>query len=377
MVNVNCTGGGGYFSDDVSATKAQVVKGKQTVTRDSNDEVIEGTMIEVGEAEAQKSNTVANSNLYLRMTNGAHRSKNQTSGYPEVYIPLQTLRSTIGATDASKILAGTNIAGLAGTMANQGAWNGTLGLSGQVTIPQGWHNGSGKIQRPYSTYAGGTFTPSVSNQTIPTAGKILTGDVKCKADANLVASNLKHGVSIMGITGTYFSPIIYDGGDGSGLFGSYFTGTSRQSGVVEEPGGGTAAFDPSGMYGWVKYDFATATQYQGFVCVLANKTFDISNFNYLTCTFSADSHPVYPGYYSIVCTVGLTQSNSHSGGVLNGRQFRSNSVYSYGGQKTVTLNLSTAKQIASNFYPYIEVGIGHDASYDATMNFRINSLVFS
>jgi len=34
MVNVNCTGGGGYFSDDVSATKAQVVKGKRTVTKD-------------------------------------------------------------------------------------------------------------------------------------------------------------------------------------------------------------------------------------------------------------------------------------------------------------------------------------------------------
>lgn len=201
MVNVNCTGGGGYFSDDVSATKAQVVKGKRTVTKDQSDEVVEGTMAEVGATDAQKSNAVANGNLYLRMTNGAHRTNNQTSGYPEVYIPLQTLRSTIGATDASKILTGTTIAGLAGTMVNRGAWSGALTLSGQITIPQGWHNGSGKITRSYSTYAGGTFTPSSVDQTIPTAGKILTGNVNCKADANLIAQNIANGVSIFGVTG--------------------------------------------------------------------------------------------------------------------------------------------------------------------------------
>lgn len=201
MVNVNCTGGGGYFSDDVSATKAQVVKGKRTVTKDQSDEVVEGTMAEIGESDSQKSNAVANSNLYLRMTNGAHRTNNQTSGYPEVYIPLQTLRSTIGATDASKILTGTTIAGLAGTMVNRGAWSGALTLSGQITIPQGWHNGSGKITRSYSTYAGGTFTPSSVDQTIPTSGKILTGNVNCKADANLIDQNIANGVSIFGVTG--------------------------------------------------------------------------------------------------------------------------------------------------------------------------------
>ena len=92
------------------------------------------------------------------MTNGAHRT-NGTTGYPEVYIPLSTLRTTIGYTDASKVLTGTTIAGLAGTMVNRGAWSGTIGLSGAVTIPQGYHNGSGKITRAYTVHSGGTFTP--------------------------------------------------------------------------------------------------------------------------------------------------------------------------------------------------------------------------
>ena len=201
MVNVNCTGGGGYFSDDVSATKAQVVEGCYTVTNDSDDEIIEGTMAEVGVADLQQSNAVENSNLYLRMTNGAHRTINQTQGYPEIYIPLSDLRTAIGATDSSKILSGTTIAGLSGTMVNRDGWSGTIGLSGSVKIPAGFHNGQGKITRSYSTYNGGTFTPQASDQTIPTQGKIVTDNIICAGDANLIAGNIKHGVNIFGVTG--------------------------------------------------------------------------------------------------------------------------------------------------------------------------------
>ena len=37
-------GTGGVSSDDVTASKAQVLKGYKTVTRDSDDEVVEGTI---------------------------------------------------------------------------------------------------------------------------------------------------------------------------------------------------------------------------------------------------------------------------------------------------------------------------------------------
>ena len=41
-------GAGGVTSDDVTAGKAQVLKGYKTVTRDSDDEVIEGEIISRG-----------------------------------------------------------------------------------------------------------------------------------------------------------------------------------------------------------------------------------------------------------------------------------------------------------------------------------------
>lgn len=37
-------GGGGVSSDDVTATKAQVLKGCKTITADSDDEIVEGTL---------------------------------------------------------------------------------------------------------------------------------------------------------------------------------------------------------------------------------------------------------------------------------------------------------------------------------------------
>ena len=47
-----------------------------------------------------------------------------------------------------------------------------------------------------------TYTPTTSNQII-SAGQYLQGDQTIKGDANLVAENIKSGVSIFGITGTH------------------------------------------------------------------------------------------------------------------------------------------------------------------------------
>ena len=50
--------------------------------------------------------------------------------------------------------------------------------------------------------AAATYTPSTSNQTIA-ASQYLSGAQTIKGDANLVAGNIKSGVSIFGVTGTY------------------------------------------------------------------------------------------------------------------------------------------------------------------------------
>lgn len=50
--------------------------------------------------------------------------------------------------------------------------------------------------------AAATYTPSTSNQTIA-ASQYLSGAQTIKGDANLVAGNIKSGVNIFGVTGTY------------------------------------------------------------------------------------------------------------------------------------------------------------------------------
>lgn len=224
MVKINCMGGGGYFSDDISATKAQVVQGHTTITKDQNDEVVEGTMTEVPANDPSNQIHISDNNLNLCMTNGAHRTINSTLGltYPEVSVQLSTLSNTIGATDASKILSGTTISGKSGTMINNGSWSSSLGLSGSVTIPKGYHDGTGKITRAYNTFAGQVITPSSQDQTLQTSNRIVTGNIVCLGNSNLIAANIKHGVSIFGITGQCPSSryAAYDGNTFKGALGN-------------------------------------------------------------------------------------------------------------------------------------------------------------
>lgn len=76
--------------------------------------------------------------------------------------------------------------------------NGYDGLS-QVTVNavSKTYVGSGVTKKSAATY-----TPGTSNQTI-TSGQYLNGAQTIKGDANLVAGNIKSGVSIFGVTGTY------------------------------------------------------------------------------------------------------------------------------------------------------------------------------
>lgn len=56
--------------------------------------------------------------------------------------------------------------------------------------------------KPTTTKSATTYTPKTSNQTIA-AGTYCSGAQTIKGDANLVAGNIKSGVSIFGVTGTY------------------------------------------------------------------------------------------------------------------------------------------------------------------------------
>lgn len=64
-----------------------------------------------------------------------------------------------------------------------------------------------KITGTIPSKAAATYTPGTVNQTIA-AGRYLSGAQTIKGDANLVAANIKSGVSIFGVTGTLAPTIL-------------------------------------------------------------------------------------------------------------------------------------------------------------------------
>lgn len=64
------------------------------------------------------------------------------------------------------------------------------------------HDKSGaQISGSMAEQAAQTITPGTADKSIP-SGRYLTGAQTIKGDANLVAGNIKKGVSIFGVTGT-------------------------------------------------------------------------------------------------------------------------------------------------------------------------------
>lgn len=114
--------GGGVSSDDVTASKAQVLQGYKTVTTDSDDEIIEGTMVNRGNGMDAVDFTNAHweSKFVARMEEGYYSQAGQWKPY--VAIPYAVMASVAGV-DANKMLDSLTIAGVRGTVHTYGAWN--------------------------------------------------------------------------------------------------------------------------------------------------------------------------------------------------------------------------------------------------------------
>ena len=115
-------GAGGITSDDVTAGKAQVLQGYKTVTTDSDDEIVEGTIPNHGNVVDTVSfeNAHWESKFVARMEEGYYSQAGQWK--PCVAIPYAVLVSVAGV-DANKMLDSLTIAGVRGTVHTYGAWN--------------------------------------------------------------------------------------------------------------------------------------------------------------------------------------------------------------------------------------------------------------
>ena len=84
-------------------------------------------------------------------------------------------------------------------------------------------SGSKSSTKQLSVQGTSTITPGTTNKTAVTSGKYTTGTITVKGDSNLVSENIKDGVSIFGVTGTY---------EGSG--GSSTGDTSNEDGIIDK-----------------------------------------------------------------------------------------------------------------------------------------------
>ena len=102
-------GTGGVTSDDVTAGKAHVLKGYKTVTTESNDEIVEGEMVNRGNIvdTVGFENAHWDSKFLARMEQGFYAQNEQWK--PCVAIPYAVLANGIGV-DANKMLDSLTLA---------------------------------------------------------------------------------------------------------------------------------------------------------------------------------------------------------------------------------------------------------------------------
>ena len=108
-------GAGGVTSDDVTASKAQVLQGYKTVTTDSNDEVVEGTIPKRGtwSTASEVVNASGESTVHVRFEEGYYNKDGQYK--PTAKIPYAVLTNILGI-DANKMLSNLTIAGTTGNI---------------------------------------------------------------------------------------------------------------------------------------------------------------------------------------------------------------------------------------------------------------------
>lgn len=215
--------GNNVVSDEITATKNDVVKGKTTITSDSGDEIVTGTLELTGtssDEDVLANKTYYNTDLHTKRTGKlADNSATTLSATPsldstnkriqmtipkvgkysttsKLYSAYSTICSLIGLT-AAKLANGQNILGLTGTYKGLGNAIATDVRKGKTFSTASLSNATGTMAEK----AAATYTPKTTNQTIA-ANQFLTGTQTIKGDANLVAGNIKSDVSIFGVKGT-------------------------------------------------------------------------------------------------------------------------------------------------------------------------------
>lgn len=158
---------------------------------------------------------------------------NATQATPSISVNSSGLITATATQSAGYVSAGTKSA--TKQLTTQAAKTITPSTSSQTAVAAGRYT-TGAVTvaaipstyvKPTATKTATTYTPTTSNQTIA-AGTYCSGAQTIKGDANLVAGNIKSGVSIFGVTGSYEGS---GGGSGGGSIPTYTLTIESDNGV--------------------------------------------------------------------------------------------------------------------------------------------------
>lgn len=246
---INANGASG-ISDDITAKKNDVLKGKTAVTADSDDEIVEGTLELTGNASAgnvEAGKTFYNTNAHSRQTGALRNVTNDTS---VKHAPNNTTKVIRG--DAAYVSVNTD-----GVTRAQIRFNETRGViepNTLIGVPQGTIAKAGgltegKLLKGQSAFG---LTGTATGDATSGAGDILSGKT-AYANGNKVTGTMPNRGAVnqsLNASGSYTIPAGYHNGQGKVTANNLSSQTSANA---------SASHILSGKTAWVNGSKVTGT----------------------------------------------------------------------------------------------------------------------
>ena len=267
--------GGGTDTSNANVTADKILSG---YTVYSNDNKITGTMTNIGNQNVSGLNAGGSTAIKAGWHDGAGTvTTNTLSSQTQCDIPNQwwCLTGYSYWANGSKY---------DGAMVNRGAKTWTIGANGSQTIEDGWHNGNGTVSQSISVDNGEWGpTPTTTNQQLCWQGWYYSKNRWCWGNGNLVAGNIKKGISIFGVTGNYAETkrwLIQNGSYTSSLISLYAGNGSIPSNTTMTYDGATWKIISSYYYdyidkdegGWTKWNWWTVVSSIASLCTITGNT---------------------------------------------------------------------------------------------------------